>query len=223
MPIFEELLNIILPTRCIWCRELGSAICNQCSFKINQPVRTVHRIGINGYAINEYSDDIATLISEFKETPQSSLASFISTAMIPALKNFDLDNVVLVPMPSKKKSFAKRGFNPAQLLARQVSKKLFSQFGIRVRVYNCLQITRDVNDQAALSGSARRINLNGSMSSLNIPIGYSAILIDDVITSGATLREAKRSLLAAGAQVLGFVTFAETPPRNLRKSQKMTH
>lgn len=164
---------------------------------------------------------MATLISEFKETPQSSLANFMSAAMAPAIRNFDLDNAVLVPMPSKKKSFAKRGFNPAALLARKVSSNFLRQSKVRLPIYACLKITRTIEDQAALSGSARRTNLNGSMRVLNFPVGYSAILIDDVVTTGATLREAQRALVAAGAKVLGFVTFAETPPLNIRKSHEM--
>jgi predicted amidophosphoribosyltransferase len=49
------------------------------------------------------------------------------------------------------------------------------------------------------------------------PAGFSAVLIDDVITTGSTLREASRCLTEAGVTVQGFLTFAETPPQNIRK------
>jgi predicted amidophosphoribosyltransferase len=55
------------------------------------------------------------------------------------------------------------------------------------------------------------------MGLFGFPAGYSAILIDDVVTTGATLREAQRCLTEAGIKVQGFLTFAETPPRNIRK------
>lgn len=217
MNLFEELLNIVMPTRCIWCGQIGSVLCEACFAQINQPVRQVSRLGISGYAVNEYSERIATLIHEFKENQQLSLSNNIATVMWPGLEKFDLAKVLLVPMPSKKASFANRGFNPAEELAKRISRQAARDTAIRVPVSRCLRITGTVSDQAALSGEARRTNLDGSMTVTGFPAGHSAILIDDVVTTGATLREAQRCLTNAGVKVQGFLAFAETPPRNVRK------
>ncbi|MTA59138.1 MAG: hypothetical protein F2550_02230, partial [Actinobacteria bacterium] len=160
---------------------------------------------------------LATLIHEFKENQQLSLANNMAEVMWPGLQNFDLDRVLLVPMPSKKASFANRGFNPAEELAKRISRKAARGANIRVSVSSGLKITGPVADQAALSGEARRTNLEGTMSMAGFPAGHSAILIDDVVTTGATLREAQRCLTSAGVKVQGFLAFAETPPRNVRK------
>ena len=206
-----------MPARCVWCRQLGSVLCQGCSEKIKQPLRAVSRLELSGFAFNEYSEQIAILIHEFKENQQLSLANNFAEVMWVGLSSYDLDKAVLVPMPSKKFSFAKRGFNPAHELGKRVSRKSFKHLKTNIPVLSCLKINHAVDDQAALSGDARRTNLNGKMSLSSFPSGYSAILIDDVITTGATLREAQRCLVAAGIRVQGFLTFAETPPRNVRK------
>jgi ComF family protein len=215
--LVEELLNILMPARCVWCRDLGSVICQACASKLKLTPRPISRLELHGFAIHEYSNSIATLIHEYKENQQFSLAKNIAEAMLPAIGNFDLDNAALVPMPSKKSSFAKRGFNPAELLARQIVKLAAHEFKVRIPVSRCLKINRAVGDQAALSGESRRTNLIGSMKNQGFPTGFSAVLIDDVITTGSTLREASRCLTEAGVKVQGFLTFAETPPQNIRK------
>lgn len=206
-----------MPARCIWCGQIGPVLCGVCFEKIKQPIRQVSRLEISGYAVNRYSEQIAILIHEFKENQQLSLANNLGEVMWPGLQSFELEKVVLVPMPSKKSSFAKRGFNPAEELAKRISRKAARGTKIRLGVSTCLKITSPVADQAALSGDARRTNLGGSMSVAGFPAGYSAILIDDVVTTGATLREAQRCLRQAGVIVQGFLAFAETPPRNIRK------
>lgn len=76
-------------------------------------------------------------------------------------------------------------------------------------------------DQASLSGKDRRTNLIGSMAAAKLGSNFAAtakvILVDDIVTTGASLTEAKRCLEEIGVQVLGFVTFAETLPRNFQK------
>lgn len=217
MNLFEELLNIVMPARCIWCGQIGSVLCETCFAEIKQPIRQVSRLEISGYAFIAYSERVATLIHEFKENQQLSLANNLSEVMWPGLHNFDLDKALLVPMPSKKSSFANRGFNPAEELAKRISRQAARKANTRVSVSRCLKIAGSVSDQAALSGEARRTNLDGTMSVAGFPAGHSAILIDDVVTTGATLREAQRCLTNAGVKVQGFLTFAETPPRNVRK------
>ncbi len=206
-----------MPTRCIWCGQIGSVLCEACFAGIKQPIRPVSRVEISGYAVNSYSERIATLIHEFKENQQLSLANNMAAVMWPGLERFDLGKVLLVPMPSKKASFANRGFNPAEELAKRITRQAARSANIRVSVSSCLKIAGTVSDQAALSGEARRTNLDGTMSVAGFPAGYSAILIDDVVTTGATLREAQRCLAKAGFKVQGFLAFAETPPRNVRK------
>ena len=124
-------------------------------------------------------------------------------------------------MPSKRESFAKRGFEPAAVLANAIARQFAKQQKAFIPVQKILGHSGQVADQASLSGQDRRTNLIGSMVARsrlpgrNLP--QRVILIDDIVTTGSTFAEAKRCLTEIGVQVLGFVAFAETLPKNLQK------
>jgi ComF family protein len=222
--LLEEFLNLLLPSKCVLCAKAGSCLCEECVAGLNLVPRKVSRIGLAGFASCEYGAETAKLISEFKESNQTSIAKTFANSMVLALKEFDLENAVLIPMPSKRETFSKRGFEPAALIARAISKKFAKDINLLLPVKNLLSYRRQVSDQAALSGEARRKNLVGNMvvEKRRESSAFRAILIDDVVTTGATLTEAKRALGEIGVEVLGFVTFAETLPKNRQKHPAKT-
>lgn len=112
-------------------------------------------------------------------------------------------NLLLVPMPVRTGALKKRGFDHGRKLALAVQR----QTGVSV-AKNLLSFTRDARDQRNLSLEGRASNLAGSMKaeSTHLPV----VLIDDVVTTGATLTEARRALEHRGVRVLGFITIAET-------------
>ena len=221
MDVFEDFLNLLLPSNCILCATAGSNLCELCELELEIKVRKVSRQGISGFAATTYSSQIAKLIHEFKEGQQTSLAKIFCRAMLPALNNFELQNCSLVYMPSKSKSFASRGFVPAKIIAKELSRQIAKQHKVLVSVYGGLgflpEAAKHIEDQAALSGKDRRTNLVGTMQVTGRSKQNRAILIDDIVTTGATLIEAARALEGIGVQVLGFVTFAETLPKNQQK------
>ena len=121
-------------------------------------------------------------------------------------------------MPSKTKSFEARGYNPAKLLAQSVVRQIAKSENRLIQVFDCLRISREVQDQAALSGGPRRTNLVGAMSLKSAPQVPIVWLVDDIVTTGATLQEAARCLAEAGIGVGGFLVFAETLPKNRQKA-----
>lgn len=219
MELFEDLLNLLLPSNCVICNAVGSNLCESCLAKLSFETRSVSRIGISGFSTCEYTDATAKIIHEFKEAKQTSLAKIMSNAMKNALSSYALENVMLVPMPSKRESFASRGFEPAALLAKSLRNIVAKESNLLLPTPKLLSYKNKVADQAALSGSDRRINLIGSMTaaSKSVTTRSRAILIDDIVTTGSTLTEAKRCLEGIGVEVLGFVTFAETLPKNRQK------
>jgi predicted amidophosphoribosyltransferase len=83
-----------------------------------------------------------------------------------------------------------------------------------ITVSDVLTVSKEVEDQASLSGAERRNNLIGAMcTSARASLG-SVWLIDDIVTTGSTLQEAKRCLASQGVSVLGFLAFAETLPKS---------
>lgn len=155
------------------------------------------------------------MIHEFKENSVTSLAEQMAqslAALVPASCK------VLVPMPSKRQSFYKRGYVPAKVLAVAVAKQIAKSQKRLLLVSDVLGVSKEVQDQASLSGAQRRNNLTGAMvTSANAALGP-VWLIDDIVTTGSTFLEAKRCLTANGVLVLGFLAFAETLPKNRQNS-----
>ena len=79
-----------------------------------------------------------------------------------------------------------------------------------LRVKAALRFVKVVLDQSGLSIEQRKSNLSGSMQASRDVLGQRVILLDDVVTTGATLLEAARAIAAAGGEVVGFLTFSET-------------
>jgi predicted amidophosphoribosyltransferase len=112
--------------------------------------------------------------------------------------------VYLVPAPSRIQNFAKRGFQPSLLLARQLANRVPT-----ARVLNCLQLGSEVLDQVGLSSAERFANLAGSMRLNQSVVGKSVYLVDDVVTTGATISEAWQTVSLGGAIVLGALVVSE--------------
>jgi predicted amidophosphoribosyltransferase len=121
--------------------------------------------------------------------------------------------VLLVPAPSRKSAIAQRGFVPALLLAKAVARQLRKR-GIDARHLALLGMNSAVADQTGLNRQQRSQNLDGAMFCKSKPsaklLNHRMVLIDDVVTTGATLREMNRCLTESGWQPVNFLTFAET-------------
>lgn len=197
------LLDIFLPSKCLFCESLGGRICLTCETDIATDPRLVIRDGLVGFSATSYDDKAKSILRSYKELGESELAKFLSRAMIPLVPCFEQMPEILVPIPSNRSSVIERGFNPAELIAREISAGLSG-----VRWANLLGRIRETQDQSKLSPAERRINQSGSMAG-RVGSGK-VLLIDDVVTTGATLLAAKETLEKSGYFVEGFITFAET-------------
>jgi len=119
---------------------------------------------------------------------------------------------ILVPIPSKPSSVRERGLDFTGALARQASRYL-SRVGISVSVRPALTHRRVVKDQGDLTTEQRAKNLEGSLAAGKLPACRWILLVDDVVTTGATLRESVRALSAAGELCSGMATVAATELR----------
>jgi predicted amidophosphoribosyltransferase len=99
-----------------------------------------------------------------------------------------------------------RGDDPAARLTRAAG----ARTGIRT-ASGALTVARTVLDSAGLGRAERARNLEGAFRGRAGPVGRSALLVDDIVTTGATLREADRALRAAGWTVAGAAVVAATP------------
>lgn len=112
------------------------------------------------------------------------------------------DADALIPVPLNREKIISRGFNQAELLALKMGRVL------NLPVVNCLDRVRSTPSQSKLTREQREINLQGVFQ-LNADIKYKkVILIDDILTTGATADECSVSLMAGGVASVGVLTFA---------------
>ncbi|MCE5195078.1 MAG: ComF family protein [Nitrospiraceae bacterium] len=108
----------------------------------------------------------------------------------------------IVPVPLSANSLKARGFNQSLLISRVLSKKL------RIPIYiDMLFKTRETLPQIGLNAKERIKNLRGSFEAKKIN-GLRLLLVDDVMTTGATARECSKVLVKAGAEDVIVVTLA---------------
>jgi ComF family protein len=111
----------------------------------------------------------------------------------------------IIPVPLHKKREKKRGFNQSELLSREISR--VSAIPV---IKNVLVKTRNTPSQVSLDAPEREINLRGAfrVRKLEKIAGRTLLLVDDVFTTGSTIRECAKELKKAGAREIRAVTLA---------------
>jgi ComF family protein len=115
----------------------------------------------------------------------------------------------IVPVPSTGKRNRDRGYDPGALLAEEVSRRL----GRPLRPL--LSRAREAPPQSTVPAAQRRRNVQGAFSSSSRARGLALLLVDDVMTTGATAFEAARTLRGAGASGVALLVLARTPEAGL--------
>jgi len=110
---------------------------------------------------------------------------------------------VLVPIPLARERERERGFNQAALVAERVARGLGAPLRER-----WLARTRATAPQTELDAVERRANVRGAFVASTAAAGADVVLVDDVLTTGATAGECARALRAAGAASVGLLTVA---------------
>jgi ComF family protein len=158
-----------------------------------------------------YEGPVRHLVLLFKERLRYPLAKLLGRALAKRARSAwpqeRWDAVVYVPSPTRRR--LRRGFEPAGLIALEASRVL----GIQCRRW--IRVRRSPAPQKGLTSAGRRRNLQGVFAADKARVrGLRLLLVDDVRTTGATLREAARVLTRAGATVHA-ATFAMVLARPL--------
>ncbi|HKC30063.1 MAG TPA: phosphoribosyltransferase family protein [Jatrophihabitans sp.] len=209
MSVLAALVDLVLPRRCIGCGSALGALCPACL-----PEGAPCRGAAGAWAAGVYEAAIRSALLAYKERGRRDLARplgellgrAVGCALAPGRS--PPGRVVLASVPSARSASAARGGAHVLRLARHAARSN----GVRVAP-DALRLTRQVADSAGLSTDERARNLANAMTAAPAPPGLVAIIVDDIVTTGATLREARRAMVAAGWPVLGAAAVAATPRR----------
>lgn len=158
------------------------------------------------YAAFPYDAQARMLVRMMKF--ESVRAAAVPLAQAMCMLPFEAEDEILVPVPTTKARIAKRGFNQAELLAKHMSEIL------GMESVNALSRADDRPAQSKLGGMDRRINLVGCVRSDDAVRGRCVLLVDDVVTTGATAMECARALRKAGAKRVDLVCACRAGEKN---------
>lgn len=203
-----SLLEIFIPSECLLCGRIEARVCSACEPVLASDPRMVTRHGLYGFAASDYSPQVRSLIRSFKELGECALAPKLARPMAALIDCFQNTDLTLTAIPGNRKSSLERGFNQAELLAREIQK-----LNPTLKLSRLLRKSRDTLDQSKLKPGERALNQQNSMVA---EVGrLNVVVVDDIITTGATMRAAADALQHAGHHFVGFVTFAETESKKV--------
>jgi predicted amidophosphoribosyltransferase len=237
----RALAELALPVVCAACGAPDLAVCWPCRTGVEEalfdagPARCTPSPGPAGLpevtATGRYAGPLARLVASYKDDGRRDLAPVLggllgravatslagSPEALRVLARRD-GPVLLVPVPSSGRARRLRGDCPLLALAHEA---LCGFSRTEVAVDDVLVVRRRVADQAGLGAGARRANLDHALTVRHQgrPLaGRPCLVVDDVVTTGATLAEAARALRAGGLLVVGAATICATQRRAVAHS-----
>jgi ComF family protein len=195
---------LVMPVECAGCGDPGRALCAACAAHlVPLPVMRSTPGGISAVTALRYEDVVRRVILSLKEQHRTDVAAALARPLAAALSKATPpgSTVEFVPVPGSRDGYRRRGYHPVVLLLRKAGHA--PSRVLRTRRRTSTQKTLGVADRAA--------NLSGAFAARRPLGGRTFLIVDDVLTTGATLDEAARALSEAGGTVVGAVALAFTP------------
>ena len=225
--------NWLFPIKCILCNNtdifidgifcpdcfakitvIQEPICNKCGklFTVGMPINALcNECETNGRLFNKarslllYDNIAQKIVLEIKTKADSNIAHACSILLFNRYQEL-FDNIdFILPVPSHWRRTLYRGFNPADIIAKELS------IVSGIEVNRTLSRSRYTEYQHKKSKSERLKNLNNAfICNNNTLCNKNILLVDDVFSTGSTLNECTKTLLQAGVQSVNCITIAST-------------
>lgn len=225
----SSVFNKLMPLHCLLCHEdvqqhpaicshcydqlpWLTSCCSVCSIALPEGVsgpcgecQSSSRAYLKVHALFEYAQPLDSLITKMKFGQQLGAARLLGELMSDYFKHqsIDLSGFAVLPVPLHKQRLRERGYNQSLEVARPLAKAwqlpLLSSAVLRQ------QPTRA---QSGLSAKARVRNLKGAFTVSEQALPASVLIVDDVITTGATINELSKTLAKAGVEKIEIATIA---------------
>jgi predicted amidophosphoribosyltransferase len=238
----RAVLDLLAAVPCAGCRGTTGVVrglCARCRNELRagsplgRPLAGIEGVPgelLSAFTAAPYEGSTRAALLAYKERGQRSLRHELGAALAQACSaaagaavgaaagaGFPPATVCLVPVPSTRAAVAARGHDAVRALAA-VARRELRRTGITTAVVPALTHAREVADQAGLCVDARRANLSKAFAVrrpavAHLLAGQCVIVVDDIVTTGATAAEAVRALAAAGVVVSGVAAIGSTPKR----------
>ncbi|HEX5040835.1 MAG TPA: phosphoribosyltransferase family protein [Candidatus Limnocylindria bacterium] len=214
-----RLLDLILPPACAGCGQVGWVLCDRCRRAFRPPFDAGDRFvaADAGIALGDalllaltafrYEGPLRKSLAALKYTGASRVARPLADASVPALRRLAgiSGPAILVPVPIHAERRRIRGYNQAELLARGLAS------AVQLPMASLLVRKRETTKQHRLDRAARLANLRDAFRpTARLAEGTAVIVVDDIVTTTATLEACASALREAGAEaVYGFAVAGE--------------
>ncbi|MFH0244113.1 ComF family protein [Streptomyces sp. HK10] len=233
---WRELADLVLPADCAGCGLPRTGLCARCQGLLRgaRPRRVRPDPPPDGlppvHACLAYADEVRAVLLAHKERGALRLAAPLGVVLAGAVRaaagetasggaarrrTGRAGTLLLVPVPSARRSVAARGHDPVRRMALAAAGEL-RRAGRSARVLPVLRQRRTVADQAGLDARQRLANLAGALDTAagagRLLTEGPVVVVDDLVTTGASLAEAARVLGRAGGGVVGAAVVAASRP-----------
>lgn len=213
MKLLDGFLNLLFPPKCLFCHRLLSDderdICASCAnsrkFLRDEEGRQVFENVDSCFSPLYYEDDVRNSLLRYKFSSVTMYAPFYANLIVSCSSPGDLDCDLITWVPLSSKRLRQRGYDQAELIARQLS---------MLTGIECVRLLKKVKNVSpqSLTGNhaARKKNIENAYSAVSpwLAAGNRILIIDDIVTTGATLSECAGVLKGAGALSVRAATVA---------------
>ena len=211
MKFFDRVLELLYPTKCTFCHKLtgGDTVCKSCAEKLPLTAggAQAQKFPFISQCVSPlyYEGNVRESLLRYKFGGLSLYSAVYAGFMAKCIDENQISCDIITWVPLSRKRLRKRGYDQAKLLAGELSERT----GIP-----CCRLLKKTRNNPAQSGTGgaekRRANVSGVYTALKPERikGKSILLVDDIVTTGATLSECGRILLSAGAGEVRAVTVA---------------